>query len=123
MKRREFSKQTRRDALRRSGQVCEAVGVSYGLPANQRCQTSLAYGVEFHHAKEAELGGDNSLENCAAICIKCHRFVTRGFIKELRHSDRVRDRHQGIARPKSKLSREYRREVQAWRARMEANRD
>jgi 5-methylcytosine-specific restriction endonuclease McrA len=99
----EFTKPTRRDALKRSGQICEAVGARYGLKPDTRCTNKLSYGVEFHHDTEAEMGGDNSLQNCVAVCIPCHRFVTKKFIKELRHSDRVRDRNSGITKPKSRL--------------------
>lgn len=111
MSRLEFSRVTRREALRRSGQICEAVGPTFGLAQGERCMNRLKFGVEFHHAVEAEMGGDKSLGNCLALCIKCHRFVSRTFIQELRHSDRVRDRDQGIIKPRSKLSKEYRREV------------
>lgn len=113
MSRLEFSRSTRRDSLKRSGTICEAVGVRFGLKPDTRCTNSLGYGVEFHHDTEAEMGGDNSLGNCLAVCKPCHRHVTRLFIKELRHSDRVRDKHQGVTRPHSKLSKQYRRDVLA----------
>lgn len=109
--RKDFSKATKRDALKRSGKRCEAVGAAFGFEPGQRCNADLALGVEFHHDHEAETGGDASLENCRAICIKCHRHVTKAFIRELRHSDRVWDRHNGITKPKSKLSKAYRQEA------------
>lgn len=104
MSRLEFSRVTRREALRRSGKLCEAVGERYGLPKGQRCNCPLSNGVEFHHELEAELGGDNSLENCLAVCPPCHRFVTAVGIREIRKADRVRDKHSGAFKRKSPLS-------------------
>lgn len=74
--RHEFSKPTKRAALLRSGLVCEAAGVMYGLPKRQRCATRLALGVEFDHVVLDANSKDNSLANCAAVCIKCHKWKT-----------------------------------------------
>lgn len=77
MARAEFSKPTRRDALKRSGGFCEAVGDMYGLPSGQRCYFTLSNGVEFDHIILDANSKDSSLENCAAVCIKCHDWKTR----------------------------------------------
>jgi len=71
-----FSKPIKRAALLRSGGKCEAVGEWYGLPVGHRCLASLAYGVEFDHYTLHANSKDNSLENCAAVCVKCHKFKT-----------------------------------------------
>src|ERR1700753_2350140 len=97
----EFSRSNRRDALKRSGMLCEAVGPRYGLEPGQRCNASLSRGVEFHHDLEAEFGGDNSLANCVCACIPCHRFVTKLGIRAIRKSDRIRDKATG-AMPRSR---------------------
>lgn len=76
MSRAEFSKPTKRLALQRSGQLCEAVGAMYGLDSGRRCNAPLAYGVEFDHIILDANSKDNSLENCAAVCIRCHKFKT-----------------------------------------------
>lgn len=76
MSRSEFTKDTKRKALKRSDGICEAVGVMYGLPADERCTNELAYGVQFDHIILDANSKDNSLENCAAACIKCHRWKT-----------------------------------------------
>lgn len=76
MARKEFSTKTRKEALKRSGMVCEAVGAWYGLPAGKRCTNDLAYGVEYDHVILDANSKDNSLENCAAVCPKCHRWKT-----------------------------------------------
>lgn len=95
--RREFSKQVRQDALKRSGMFCEAVGSFYGLPEGQRCNAPLGYGVQFDHVIADGIGGEPILDNCAAVCMSCHRWKTS-------HRDtplvakvkRVRDKHLGI---------------------------
>jgi len=72
-----FTKPVKRQALRRSGQLCEAVGTWYGLQPAQRCNAPLAYGVEFDHVILDANSKDDSLENCAAVCVRCHAFKTR----------------------------------------------
>lgn len=74
MMRREFSSKTRKESLKRSGMICEAIGAWYGLGAGMRCVNPLALGVEYDHIILDANSKDNSLENCAAVCIPCHRF-------------------------------------------------
>lgn len=73
---REFSRQVKRDALKRSGKLCEAVGPLYGMAEGQRCNAPLDYGLEFDHVVLFANSRDSSLENCAAVCIKCHKRKT-----------------------------------------------
>lgn len=76
--RREFSSKTRKAALARSGGICEASGAWYGLPDGMRCTSDLnLHGVEYDHIILDANSKDNSLENCAAVCPKCHGFKTR----------------------------------------------
>lgn len=77
MSRAEFTKPTKRAALKRAGEKCEAVGEWYRLPRGQRCNAPLAYGVEFDHVDLEANSHDASLENCAAVCKKCHAHKTR----------------------------------------------
>ncbi|ANK73766.1 hypothetical protein FA04_14735 [Ensifer adhaerens] len=72
----EFSKPTKREALKRSRMHCEAVGKMYGLERGQRCNAPLGFGVEFDHIVLDANSKDNSLDNCAAVCIRCHRWKT-----------------------------------------------
>ena len=95
MSRSQFSRATRRDALRRSGQLCEASGTRYGLAEGVRCNGPLSKGVEFDHDLPDQLGGDNSLENCRAICRACHKHKTKGDIRQIRKADRQRDKASG----------------------------
>lgn len=77
MRRQEFSKETKRAALRRSKGKCEAKGATYGFPRGVRCNANLGYGVEYDHFPvRASDGGSAELDNCAAVCIKCHRWKT-----------------------------------------------
>jgi 5-methylcytosine-specific restriction endonuclease McrA len=72
----EFSKPVKRLALERAGKRCEAVGALYGLPEGQRCGADLGYGVQFDHVVLEANSKDNSLENCAAVCPRCHGWKT-----------------------------------------------
>ncbi|KAA0684571.1 HNH endonuclease [Neorhizobium sp. P12A] len=103
MSRTEFTRATKRDALERSGGKCEASGPRYGLEEGQRCNCSLSVGVIFDHDNPDQMGGDNSLENCRSICITCNKFKTRGDIREIRKSDRIRDKNSRVIRPAGKL--------------------
>jgi len=102
--RNEFTKATKRAALARSEGRCEAVGAWYNLEPGCRCNAPLADGVEFDHIVLDANSKDNSLENCAATCIPCHKFKsakidTPKAAKTLRQQDKAR----GIARPKQNI--------------------
>lgn len=100
----EFSKTTKREALRRAGDGdtgkarCEAVGEVYGLPPGHRCNAPLNRGVEFdHYPKPAIDKGSDTLENCVAVCKSCHAHKTRTYdIPVIAKGKRVSDRHLGI---------------------------
>jgi 5-methylcytosine-specific restriction endonuclease McrA len=129
MARTEFSRKTKREALERSGYRCEAAGTRYGFEDGQRCNCHLSLGVQFDHNIPDQLGGDNSLENCMAICVQCHRFKTRNDIQQIRKSDRQRDRHSGVLRPKQaiksrgfpSISREPKTSRHAWAPTLKSN--
>lgn len=110
--RKEFPKAVKREALKRSGGLCEAVGELYGLPDGQRCNTNLAYGVNFDHVNGDSNGGKPTLENCAATCPKCNQYKNNKFdtpraAKGLRQQDKA----LGIVRAKGKIkSRGFQRE-------------
>lgn len=104
MARREFTKVTKRAALARSEGRCEGVGAWYNLAPGCRCNAPLAAGVEFDHIDLDANSHDNSLENCAAVCIPCHKFKsakidTPKAAKTLRQQDKDR----GIARSKQSI--------------------
>lgn len=95
----EFSKAVRRAALERSGGMCEASGLWYGLPEGKRCFASLAHGVQFDHAIADAIGGAATLENCVCACLPCHLFKTRTRdIPLAAKTVRQRDKNNGIKR-------------------------
>lgn len=100
MTRREFSKETKRQALKRAGDICEARGEWYGLPPGQRCGNRLNQGVEFDHVDLDANSKDASLENCAAVCPACHKWKTRHHdIPLAAKTLRQQDKHRGIRAP------------------------
>lgn len=103
MSRHEFNRETRREALKRSDLKCEASGPRYGLAEGQRCNCSLSLGVQYDHDVPDQLGGDNSIENCRAVCVQCHKIKTRGDIRQIRKSDRQRDKASGVIRSAGKI--------------------
>ncbi len=95
----EFSKPTKRLALQRSEKRCEAVGELYGLPVNHRCNADLSLGVQFDHLILAANGGDASLDNCVAVCLRCHSYKTRTHDTPLAAKTlRQQDKAHGIRR-------------------------
>lgn len=107
MARREFTKATKRTALHRSGMCCEAVGEWYGLCPGQRCGVSLANGVQFDHIDLDANSKDNSLKNCAAVCVRCHKIKTNNHdipvaAKTLRQQDKnlgIKRKSRGFQKP------------------------
>ncbi len=74
--RKEFPTKTRKLALQRSGKRCEAIGTWYGLPEGMRCTEDLSRGVQYDHLILDANSKDNSLDNCRAVCPKCHSWKT-----------------------------------------------
>ncbi|TIR87384.1 MAG: HNH endonuclease [Mesorhizobium sp.] len=105
--RREFTAATRKAALKRSNMRCEAVGEWYGLGPGQRCHAGLAHGVEYDHIVLDANSKDNSLENCAAVCIKCHRFKSANHDTPMA-AKTVRQSLMGMkTRPKAKIAQRF----------------
>lgn len=103
MARTEFTKATKRAALTRSGHKCEAAGPRYGFEEGQRCNCNLSLGVQFDHDVPDGLGGDTSLDNCRAVCIRCHSFKTRNDVAQIAKMKRQQDRNNGIKKPGPKI--------------------
>ena len=104
MTRHEFTKTTKREALARSGGLCEATGPVYGLEPGQRCNATLSHGVDFdHYPVPATDKGSDTADNCVACCRTCHRFKTSTYDVPMQAKGRrIRDKHAGI-KPKAKI--------------------
>ena len=96
MARKEFTKATQRKALERSGYVCEAI-----TPAGPRCPIKVGNGspVEFHHIVADTMGGEPTLDNCAALCPRCHKIETALLAKVTSRAQRRADKHNGVTDP------------------------
>lgn len=104
MSRANFDKPTKRAALARSEGLCEASGAFYGLSEGRRCNLPLAQGVEFDHFDLDANSKDNSLENCMAVCIRCHAWKTRHYdTPKAAETLRQQDRARGVVKPKGQL--------------------
>jgi hypothetical protein len=102
----EFSTKTKRERLKQSGGFCEAEGPIYGLERGQRCNADLGRGVDFDHFIALGISdvGDNSLENCRAVCLQCHKHKTRtNDVPKAAKTKRQSDKSKGIRRPKGQL--------------------
>ena len=105
MTRAEFDKPTKRAALKRSGNLCEATGILYGLAPETRCNAPLSRGFQFDHLLAASNGGDNSLGNCVCACIKCHKYkTTKHDTPRAAKTVRQQDKNNGIVTPKAAIS-------------------
>jgi len=92
-----FSKPVKREALARSGLRCEAVGQLYGLPDGKRCEANLGLGVEFDHFDLWANSRDSSIDNCRAVCVRCHKFKsTTHDTPKAAKTVRQQDKHRGI---------------------------
>lgn len=104
MTRANFTKPVKREALKRSGGLCEATGGWYGLEPGKRCNAPLSYGVEFDHIILDANSKDNSLDNCAAVCIACHKHKTAKIdVPTAAKTVRQRDKALGIRGNKQKI--------------------
>src|SRR5690606_27009906 len=77
----------------------------YGLEPGHRCNAPLSHGVNFDHIILDANSKDNSLENCAAVCIKCHKWKTANHdIPMAARTVRMQDKARGIkAKPAKPL--------------------
>lgn len=104
MARREFTKEIKRAALRRSLGKCEAVGEMYGFKPGQRCNAPLSVGIQYDHIIADSIGGEPTLDNCAAVCVSCHGYKTRTVdTPRAAKTKRMSDKAKGIVRPKGTI--------------------
>lgn len=99
-KRRNFTKQTRRLAYKRSNGICECHLV-WQLPTYRTgCGVKLSPGNCFYeHISPDRLGGLNDLDNCAALSKTCWKLKTSGYDRpKIDKSRRQQDHGRGIRR-------------------------
>lgn len=99
MPRLEFTTATQREALARSGGICECHLIPHVFKTP--CGCALGPGnTFFEHIDCDELRKDNSLENCAALTKTCWRYKTDKFDKPtIAKAHRNFDRNNGIRDP------------------------
>jgi len=84
----EFSKRTKLEAYQRAKGRCEECGARLD-----------AGNVDYHHKNECTMGGDNSPENCMAVCKTCHKRITGQRAPVIAKSNRLRARHLNLEKP------------------------
>lgn len=82
----------RENVLARSEYRCEnsiviGVGEDHRV-IEQRCKSPLTWVLfEMHHLMSRGRGGSDSMENCIALCISCHRLHHMGKLRVKPHQD------------------------------------
>jgi 5-methylcytosine-specific restriction endonuclease McrA len=92
--RQEFSVSVKKAAHARAEGQCEA------LWGDSRCTNQAS---EYDHILEAALGGRPTLENCAALCGRCHKRKTKERRPELDKTARLINKRQGTTGRKMKI--------------------
>lgn len=88
----EFTKKTMREAYERAEGLCEGI-----RPDGERCCFLVDRRKHFDHIIPAALGGDNSLQNCAVLCVPCHDAKTQKIdVPMIAKAKRISDKHRGI---------------------------
>jgi 5-methylcytosine-specific restriction protein A len=85
----EFSKRTKRDAFVRAEGNCEG------------CGARLTIGkYHYDHIIPDGLGGEAILDNCAVLCVACHKVkTTTKDVPLIAKTKRIQDRQKGIKKP------------------------
>lgn len=93
--RHEFSKKTMGEAYERSEGLCEGI-----LASGERCCFPVDRRKHFDHIIPDALGGDNSLINCAVLCLPCHGKKTQKIdAPMIAKAKRNYNKHRGIRKP------------------------
>lgn len=101
MPRLEFTTATQREALARSGGVCECHLVPQLATFKIGCDVPLGPGnTFFEHIIPCELGGDNLLDNCAALSRTCWKAKTANYdLRVIAKAKRNFDKDNNIRDP------------------------
>jgi 5-methylcytosine-specific restriction endonuclease McrA len=89
----EFSKQVKRDAFLRADGKCEG----------SDCGARLTLGkYHYDHVIPDGLGGEPTLDNCAVLCLPCHKIkTTTKDVPAIAKTKRIQDRQKGIKKPRT----------------------
>lgn len=91
MSRLEFSAKTKAQAFVRAAGQCE------GVVDGQRCAAKLTPGkFAYDHVVADGLRKDNSLDNCAVLCVACHAEKTPDDVRAIAKAKRIERKHNGI---------------------------
>ena len=101
MPRREFSAKTRRAAWERANGMCEGmVDMGYAVV---RCLAPVDTGnFHYDHLDPDWYSKDNELENCAVLCVVCHKAKTKTDVKNIAKSKRIIDKRIKARTPKGR---------------------
>jgi hypothetical protein len=101
MPRLEFTTATQREALARSKGVCECHRVPQLATYGIGCDVPLGPGnTFFEHIVPCELGGDNDIDNCAALSRTCWKAKTANYdLRVIAKAKRNFDKDNGIRDP------------------------
>lgn len=104
MRREEFTAKTKEAAFERSGGICEC----HRIPGMVACGLPLKGQPTFYeHIIQCEIGGDNSLDNCAALTKTCWRSKTdKQDLPVIARAKRIARKNIGIKKPRT---------LRAWR--------
>ena len=96
MTRKEFSKSTKLAVWDRCKGFCEA------------CQQKIIGRPEYDHICPDGLYGSNEIENCQALCVKCHRLkTTTEDVPKISKADRLREKAAGVRAKRKWPSRKF----------------
>lgn len=91
-----FTKETKRQALRRSNGICECHLIPHVFPV--ACGLPLGEGNTFYeHIDMSRVSGRNDIDNCAALTRTCWKFKTASYdLPTIARVHKREDRARGI---------------------------
>jgi 5-methylcytosine-specific restriction protein A len=104
MARAEFSAKTKVLAFQRAAGFCEGI-VMHDQAGMVLCGARLTVGkFAYDHVVADGLRKDNSLANCAVLCLPCHAAKTRGDVRAIARAKRIERKHLGISKAKGPIA-------------------
>ncbi len=104
MVRAEFSAKTKVLAFQRAAGFCEGTVID-DQAGMVRCCARLTVGkFAYDHVVADGLRKDNSLTNCAVLCLPCHAAKTRGDVRAIARAKRIERKHLGISKAKRPIA-------------------